>query len=110
MFFVAAPIGPFDRDEAMPFIKPLRWAVDLECPQRQPRWAALLRHFDKTVADAAASPERIEIELAPVLVKSNETGCVYRVGCGWSAGWLIQALSGSLGGRGRRVKRSGCSA
>ena len=64
MFFVAAPIGPFDCDEAMPFIKPLRWAVDLECPQRQPRWAALLRHFDETVADAAASPERIEIELA----------------------------------------------
>ena len=56
VFFVAAPIGPFDRDEAMPFIKPLGWPVDLECPQRQPLWAALLRQFDEAVADAAASP------------------------------------------------------
>jgi hypothetical protein len=45
-----------------------------------------------------------------VVVKSNETGCVYGVGCGWSTGWLIQATLGSWGGRGRRVKRSGCSA
>lgn len=45
---------------------------------------------------------------ATVVVKSNETGCVYEVGCGWLTGWLIQAASGSLGGRGRRVKRSGC--
>ncbi len=45
-----------------------------------------------------------------VVVKSNETGCVYGVGCGWSTGWLIQATSGNWGGRGRRVKRSGCSA
>ena len=43
-----------------------------------------------------------------VVVKSNETGCAYGVGCGWSTGWLIQATSGSLGGRGRRAKRSGC--
>ena len=25
----------------------------------------------------------------PVVVKSNETGCVYGVGCGCAAGWLI---------------------
>jgi hypothetical protein len=44
-----------------------------------------------------------------VVVKSNETGCVYGVGCGWSTGWLIQATLGNWGGRGRRVNRSGCS-
>jgi hypothetical protein len=45
-----------------------------------------------------------------VVVKSNETVGVYRTGCGWSAGWLIQATSGNTGGRGRRAKRSGCAA
>jgi len=50
------------------------------------------------------------LSTAHVVVKSKETGCRYGVGCGWSTGWLIQAVSGSLGGRGRRVKRSGCSA
>jgi hypothetical protein len=49
------------------------------------------------------------IEVMPVVVKSNETGCVYGVGCGWSTGWLIQATLGNWGGRGWRVKRSGCS-
>ena len=52
---------------------------------------------------ARTAPSRV-----PVVVKSNETGCAYEVGCGWSTGWLIQATSGSLGGRGRRAKRSGC--
>jgi hypothetical protein len=31
----------------------------------------------------------------------HETGCVYGVGRGCAAGWLIQAVSGSLVGRGR---------
>jgi hypothetical protein len=33
-----------------------------------------------------------------VVVKSNETGRAYRVGCGWSVGWLIHATS-TPGGR-----------
>src|SRR5262249_34078445 len=39
--------------------------------------------------------------------QANETGCAYRVGCGWSVGWLLRATSGSRGARGRRVNRSG---
>src|SRR5699024_6559306 len=58
------------------------------------------------LADRRGGPRR-EV---PVVVKSSETGAGYGVGCGWSAGWLIQAVSGSVGGWGRWVKRSGCSA
>ncbi len=42
-----------------------------------------------------------------VVVNSDETGCVYRIGCGCPMGWLIQAASGSRGGRGRCAKRCG---
>ncbi|ROP37091.1 hypothetical protein EDD40_2378 [Saccharothrix texasensis] len=42
-----------------------------------------------------------------VVVNSDETGCVYGVGCGCPTGWLIQAASGSRGGRGRCAKRCG---
>jgi NAD(P)-dependent dehydrogenase (short-subunit alcohol dehydrogenase family) len=52
----------------------------------------------------------LEDRFGTVVVKSNETVGAYWTGCGWSAGWLIQATSGNTGGRGRRAKRSGCSA
>ncbi|WP_158855015.1 hypothetical protein, partial [Saccharothrix deserti] len=48
----------------------------------------------------------VRADAAAVVVKSSETGCVYGAGWGCSAGWLIQATSGSAGGRGRRAKRS----
>jgi hypothetical protein len=43
------------------------------------------------------SPLALTSWTAAVVVKSNETGCVYGVGCGWSTGWLIQATLGNWG-------------
>lgn len=55
-------------------------------------------------------PVPVRLGAPAEVVKSSETGCAYRAACSCSTGWLIQATSGSWGGRGRRANRSGCAA
>ncbi len=71
-FLVPRPVRPFDRDEAVPFIKTPRRLIDLEGPQGQPVRTSPFGQGDEPIPEASSSPRRVEVELVQLLTVERQ--------------------------------------